>query len=104
MTGLVKIKSYDELVELTDWVGLYRGYADNIYVEKKTLRMIADKEMLIKARHSNCLTIIDPNDEYCETIMIPSSFVLSFITRNIIETDEPISDKRISVDDLYGKK
>ena len=103
MTELVKIKSYDELVELTEWVGLYRGYADNIYVEKKMLRIIADKEMFIKARHSNCLMITDPNDEYCETI-IPSSFVLSFISRDIIETDEPISDKRISVNDLYGKK
>ena len=89
MTGLIKIKPYDELVELTEWVGLYRGYADNIYVEKKMLRSIADKEMLIKARYSNCLTIIDPNDEYCETIMIPSSFVLSFITRDIIEQMNP---------------
>lgn len=42
----VKIKSYEELVELTEWVGLYRGYADNIYVEKKLLRAIADKSYL----------------------------------------------------------
>lgn len=77
----VKIKSYEELVELTEWVGLYRGYADNIYVEKKLLRAIADKTLLIKFNYSNCLLVVDPNDEYCETITIPKIFVESYITR-----------------------
>ena len=77
----VKIKSYKELVELTEWVGLYRGYADNIYVEKKLLRAIADKKLLIKLNYSNCLLVVDPDDEYCEIITIPTIFVESYITR-----------------------
>ena len=77
----VKIKSYEELVELTEWVGLYRGYADNIYVEKKLLRAIADKKLLIKLNYSNCLLVVDPDDEYCEIITIPKIFVESYITR-----------------------
>ena len=77
----VKIKSYKELVELTEWVGLYRGYADNIYVEKKLLRAIADKKLLIKLNYSNCLLVVDPDDEYCEIITIPKIFVESYITR-----------------------
>lgn len=81
ITELVKIKSYKELVELTEWVGLYHGYADNIYVEKKLLRAIADKKLLIKLNYSNCLLVVDPNDEYCETITIPKTFVESYITR-----------------------
>ena len=81
ITELVKIKSYKELVELTEWVGLYRGYADNIYVEKKLLRAIADKTLLIKLNYSNCLLVVDLNDEYCEIITIPKIFVESYITR-----------------------
>lgn len=81
ITELVKIKSYKELVELTEWVGLYRGYADNIYVEKKLLRAIADKKLLIKLNYSNCLLVVDPDDEYCEIITIPKIFVESYITR-----------------------
>lgn len=77
----VKIKSYEELVELTEWVGLYRGYADNIYVEKKLLRNVADKELIVKYNRSNCIDVVDPNDEYCETITIPKIFVESYITR-----------------------
>lgn len=77
----VKIKSYEELVELTEWVGLYRGYADNIYVEKKLLRNVAGKELIVKHNRSNCLEVFDPNDEYCEVITIPKSFVESYITR-----------------------
>lgn len=81
ITELVKIKSYKELVELTEWVGLYRGYADNIYVEKKLLRAIADKKLLIKLNYFNCLLVVDPDDEYCEIITIPKIFVESYITR-----------------------
>lgn len=77
----VKIKSYEELVELTEWVGLYRGYADNIYVEKKMLRNIAAKEVVVKYNYSNCLEVFDPDDKYHEIITIPKSFVESYITR-----------------------
>lgn len=81
----VKIKSYEELVELTEWVGLYRGYADNIYVEKKLLRNVADKELIVKHNRSNCVDVIDPNDEYCEVVTIPKLFVESYITRGEYE-------------------
>lgn len=77
----VKIKSYEELVELTEWVGLYRGYADNIYVEKKLLRNVANKELIVKHNRSNCFEVFDPDDKYCEVVTIPKSFVKSYITR-----------------------
>lgn len=77
----VKIKPYEELVELTEWVGLYRGYADNIYIEKKMLRNIAAKEVVVRYNYSNCLEVFDPDDKYHNVITIPKSFVESYITR-----------------------
>lgn len=89
----IKIKPYIELVELTEWIDLFKGYADNIYITKKMLRAIADKELIIKKNWSNCLAVVDPTDDYCEVITIPKIFVQSYITRT--ETPSSIDNFNI---------
>lgn len=79
MTPYIKIKSLEELNALTEWVDDVRGYANDIFVNAKMLKALDGQVMHVVNHGSNYIKCYNVDDQFCEVVTIPHSFVDQYI-------------------------